>query len=1373
VKIKDEKWSPNAPISRIDNKHTQNSPRARRHSPRSPLISRSFFDESEISGYYENKLVVYIGARARRVIWQAWWDWLFETLAIEDHDASLEERKGENEKAGKSSPSSTFRKPGDLLVFESLCGASRPVLRNFSGTFFERHWEILVLHAALGTNRWYQEVVKEESSSRWLDLVRQLEGLDGPDVFYNGRVLRKEDMRMWGAGRGLGVQTVENTSKTKFGNLQVFHRPFSAIFQFEDSGEVIIFSRKDRRSLERLIKSNATVKVRKEKKTRLYVRGLDGHTVDVDVISKKKKKKKDIKSGTFRRVVGKELSKSMEIQAPFENAPVKEGWYVRRTMRTDTGKSLVDEADQYLPFKFYEKPLASNAQFHIEHTREKVGRKRNWMKTMDGRFMRRYTLKDAKLEGENHQWNLDLSSFKSVSDFVSEGLLKQIHERKGEEVAISDVIEGLQGKRDERYKKSIEKEKVLSSMFWWEVYQNDQLSLDDLKEHLRQFEPRLHEQLFLNLRHRQELGEMYERLQNLQTVHGAWWFMFWMSMRTLYGMAAPDPLSPLSPVRRITRDRTTISNLLKPINAVRCTARRGRSMKMRDEGEEMKETVELSAEKILTRLDEMKAYDTLRCFWKAYTMDDKCKFYAEDGTEPVANEIPKEIQRELDNLEKELASIVEDFQRGIQGSKSIANLPDQAKDTVSLVAAITRNIGSISSTSSFAKRFREGKKESTSVSEKKIVRGTTIVEEINDDSLIIPRFPTEEKDRDNGVQDVQSPRYDDSFLEDISTDEEDEIDPDWVKGKNDVGGGWFCIRSKPEVNPLPSSVVPEKKNVKPLSDTAIDEEKPISLERSKECEIKASKKKKRRPQMSYKQQQELQSALKYRMWLSKKSNRKGIWKYSVGDLVLVKRMNQKNPLNGLVTALIEKPETKLNPSKKKRKNSPPQLSRFVRVIFLGLTKTHGRVISENFPESSEQLSLDPIHEKKEQRAYSECAQRIRDLQTPGSIVASLPRRVSVLVKPGFNGENNEDLRYPTVELLPFHERKFRDSSPERRSSSTIRPVKITLAPITADGKDKDDVKDPSPTGTRDSLHPGLDGNSPLRNSNAQMFRTRAAPILPIMRHKRSDRKLRFGATGAMRPMVRAISDNVQILSREGQLGSFYVHPHAEMPKGEINQRKIVRTMSTPAIQRYALYRKTIDDKETVAKQKRNSEILMQDWNYWKESIKDYSSKWNVISIEELCRLIESVGRTLPTDRSIEILQKYWELFEPDKDWIGKSRAILKFRGHNDIVDTKKSLELLQFYGSADHITARQAAKVFKASFRVSRSRLSKKLGEWTGKVILGEVHEISWEELLKAIKICRGDVVYEYMSPLAPVQDLVGRFPRNFDEKSLVYDQKY
>mmetsp|Transcript_9751 Transcript_9751/g.14630 ORF Transcript_9751/g.14630 Transcript_9751/m.14630 type:complete len:289 (+) Transcript_9751:3904-4770(+) len=288
-----------------------------------------------------------------------------------------------------------------------------------------------------------------------------------------------------------------------------------------------------------------------------------------------------------------------------------------------------------------------------------------------------------------------------------------------------------------------------------------------------------------------------------------------------------------------------------------------------------------------------------------------------------------------------------------------------------------------------------------------------------------------------------------------------------------------------------------------------------------------------------------------------------------------------------------------------------------------------------------------------------------------------------------------------------------------------------------------------------------------------MFRTRAAPILPIMRHKRSDRKLRFGATGAMRPMVRAISDNVQILSREGQLGSFYVHPHAEMPKGEINQRKIVRTMSTPAIQRYALYRKTIDDKETVAKQKRNSEILMQDWNYWKESIKDYSSKWNVISIEELCRLIESVGRTLPTDRSIEILQKYWELFEPDKDWIGKSRAILKFRGHNDIVDTKKSLELLQFYGSADHITARQAAKVFKASFRVSRSRLSKKLGEWTGKVILGEVHEISWEELLKAIKICRGDVVYEYMSPLAPVQDLVGRFPRNFDEKSLVYDQKY
>ncbi|GAB5370239.1 hypothetical protein AAMO2058_001475200 [Amorphochlora amoebiformis] len=333
-----------------------------------------------------NKFLIYTGIRVRRLIWQAWWDWVFDKLASSQFprprsdrrfkksksrrqrsrhrtrsresapsEADIEEsangsrgsrsiesmdkpsnrsrNRSGNRSRGRSkqrSPNIPRRKSGSLspakrrrrsrsagvgigrrgrrrgstdmfkkspnksignqspeewywgsvLSFESLCGAGPPMLRKFRGTIAERHWETIVMQAALGSDRWFEEIIEPDLSKDWLQMVTELESLDGPDVYFNGKVLSPTEECVWGRGIDPNSKTRlrRNSSGTKFGTLFVMRSPFCAIFQFEDSMEMMAFTSRDRTLLAGLLQDNLrNYTIRLKRMTRLRLRSLHGY----------------------------------------------------------------------------------------------------------------------------------------------------------------------------------------------------------------------------------------------------------------------------------------------------------------------------------------------------------------------------------------------------------------------------------------------------------------------------------------------------------------------------------------------------------------------------------------------------------------------------------------------------------------------------------------------------------------------------------------------------------------------------------------------------------------------------------------------------------------------------------------------------------------------------------------------------------------------------------------------------------------------------------------------------------------------------------------------------------------------------------------
>lgn len=557
---------------------------------------------------------VYTGVRLRSLVWQGFWDWTFQRLAQPEKDS--DGRRPNPHQERKAARKRRALKTPRLVSFESICGVGPPRLSKFHGTFEERHWETVVMQATLGVQRWFRDVVHPDLSSAWLQLVTALEGIDGPDVFWDGVVLATETATtgaIWGREIALDpdfrLRFVPNTSDSGFGTLRVFRTPFHCIYQFEDSHETMLFTRKDESLLRRLIDANESGHVRMKRKTRLVLRGLDGQRVDVECVRRAlRKEHRETKHVTFRFVSSTPGDPRSSLRSPLRPPPGCPGGgqgggrlgctggggdpgggspgmvFSRRGLASQSDYYATEELPAKTPRPVKRKICLKKAlsETHGNQKAPKGGSIRGSMphaskttaaqtprKDRQGtRGKRKSARSHLRAQAGGRQWNLacprDLM-FESLNSVVYQLLSQAIH---GE---AQRAIELQERERESRFREEQRRQSALSHQFWWEVYQNDQLAarkLPVVRHTLRTFEPQLHDAIFVMVRAREYLDVTLARMRSLSQPHMAWWFLFWLDLRLRYGEVAPDPVPPDSPVRHLLGPQA-IRELLAPINAVR------------------------------------------------------------------------------------------------------------------------------------------------------------------------------------------------------------------------------------------------------------------------------------------------------------------------------------------------------------------------------------------------------------------------------------------------------------------------------------------------------------------------------------------------------------------------------------------------------------------------------------------------------------------------------------------------------------------------------------------------------------------------------------------------------------------------------------
>uniref|UniRef100_A0A6V3K3I6 Ubiquitin-like domain-containing protein n=1 Tax=Lotharella globosa TaxID=91324 RepID=A0A6V3K3I6_9EUKA len=658
-------------------------------------------------------ILVYTGIRIRSAIWQAWWEWLFLHLAEQQHSEWMAKKTKEDAKIVTSQENAKWM-PAQPFVFESLCGVGPPVLQNFRGTFAERHWEAIVLHACLGTQTWFSEIVYPNVDRKWLQTVKALEDLDGPDVFYDGNVILTSKNRQPTWGKRLDTMSLrQNSSKTKFGSLRVYRSPFAAVFQFEDTAEVMLFTSKERKQLEDLVAANSKGKPRTNRKARMVLRGLDGASVQVLCT---RRDKREERTGVFKFIKAADYSPLFTPGAklePFRNCPFKGEACVKAGVKGKIGTSGI---------KFFRRELAESPQYHV-------------IEKIKATIFEQYkeggkAFVDRKLKpgpGAKTEWSLAVTReymFDSLNKAVVQALLRQAGNGKSSKNRVIQSIAQDRRTRETRMKSMRERLGVLSNKFWWEIFQDDQLSLlpmSSLKARLKNFEPALYESLFIMLQNRKELQETYKRLKQLDSLAYGWWTLFWIDLRAKYGKKAPDPFDPDSPVRTITSQERT-AELLRPINEVRNTIRLDVETMMKPKKQRKKETTkarrrsqrqeilkqqrrsdgsspsDIHAVEVHARVSELVEYDKLRKFWRRYNLTPEGVWLAKnpDGSEnetdmPPAHHIPERIS---DKLQKAVRQQLR-FEKTVRKAKSTrTTLDGKVASAMDLISALSKQTAS-------------------------------------------------------------------------------------------------------------------------------------------------------------------------------------------------------------------------------------------------------------------------------------------------------------------------------------------------------------------------------------------------------------------------------------------------------------------------------------------------------------------------------------------------------------------------------------------------------------------------------------------------------------------------------------------------------
>jgi hypothetical protein len=429
-----------------------------------------------------------------------------------------------------------------------------PYLLDFDGSLWMRHEENKRIAAKVGSES-YQYAVQERDPSyvhhAHVTALQEvmISQLHGVDVYWQNDV--EDDPEPDPHGKNMYRKLKSNTSPTGFGTIRIFPFPFTAIFRYDDSPEVVILTTaplvnnvrrvpsEARAQLDMFVKENIDDYLQDARDLRSKLRALDGQTIKLRIGERK-----------------------VEVDAAltFEHS--------QPTVPTDVWRNkMTNEVVSLIPgFKFQVRSTLTKATdqrcMAFICGEPEVGVHPDHFETEDGQLLD----EDAGPQKLNHA-AMGIGEFFDPED---EGLWSMVSHLFNAEL-ISDFETYLQDLyRTYRISMANEfrwKNRSLSYEFYLLVYENDRLTVEQLRDVIEKYEDEsspLRTALFDDdAPYRDMLDDVYEKMQQFDDSDAArCWYAFWRAVELdnrVLKMFSPDVMRTIDPAEPLSGLDDTIS----------------------------------------------------------------------------------------------------------------------------------------------------------------------------------------------------------------------------------------------------------------------------------------------------------------------------------------------------------------------------------------------------------------------------------------------------------------------------------------------------------------------------------------------------------------------------------------------------------------------------------------------------------------------------------------------------------------------------------------------------------------------------------------------------------------------------------------------
>lgn len=527
----------------------------------------------------------------RRVLWQRFWDRLFEEPQYSYPRWQAGEAPANPHRPGPES--AAFLEPASLLWAHRNGWAinAPPMVAEFDGSYWARHRENIAVYRAARAESYTAALEHATEGSAFHEQTSQLQEvitreLAGVDAYWSGMV---EDKPTTKDPKGLWYRRMRpNRSRSNWGVLRVYSFPFTAIFRFDDCEDIVVFSaspvcnrvrRFPKQGIEQMaefVRVNQTPDVVAHRETRLKMRAMDDQTVTARV----KHGARNVVTGTFNLVQSWERGESWKNPFTSEILSLAPGfdWTISTVPRlTKDGVRCVmlmcGEPEVYVhPDNFARKSerdaggpggrAAARAEAARAAAAAAAGDKAGGAADED----EDNDLDNAPRVLAKRALGLQSDTF----DGDDAALLDLVDEDGNVDPVMLDYVRRLVLSHREALADTFEwKKRTLSYRFHIDVYMNDRQSRKQLSEHLVAGEHR-HSVLAKDLVHGTAkrtyshlLEDLYHRLAFFDgSLRAVCWYMFWHAIalnnharnynimkRTTQKLL--DPCEPGSPVTRV------------------------------------------------------------------------------------------------------------------------------------------------------------------------------------------------------------------------------------------------------------------------------------------------------------------------------------------------------------------------------------------------------------------------------------------------------------------------------------------------------------------------------------------------------------------------------------------------------------------------------------------------------------------------------------------------------------------------------------------------------------------------------------------------------------------------------------------------------